>query len=134
VRTLGTVWNSSLFPGRAPQGSVLLTSFIGGAIDPQAVALSSEEIVALVHREIAPILSIRSQPTFSNVQAYERALPQYNLGHSARIANLERESSSLLNLWLVGNYLRGPAIGACIDQALAVAEAIRAGVSVRGPR
>jgi oxygen-dependent protoporphyrinogen oxidase len=134
LRTLGTVWNSSLFPGRAPQGSVLLTSFIGGATDPQAAALTTEEIIALVHREVAPILSICSQPIFSNVQIYQRALPQYNLGHTARIAALERESSSLLNLQLVGNYLRGPAIGACIDQALAVAEEIRAGVSVRGSR
>jgi protoporphyrinogen/coproporphyrinogen III oxidase len=129
LRTLGTVWNSSLFPGRAPQGSVLLTGFIGGATDTQAVTLSPGEISAIVHREIAPLLSIRTQPTFSNIEIYQRALPQYNLGHTARIASLERESSSLLNLKLVGNYLRGPAIGACIDQALAVADEIRAGVS-----
>lgn len=134
LRTLGTVWNSSLFPGRAPQGSVLLTSFLGGATDPQVAALSTEEITALVHREIAPILSIRSQPTFSNVEIYQRALPQYNLGHSARIATLERESSPLLNVRLVGNYLRGPALGACIDQAQAVANEIRSSVSVRGSR
>jgi protoporphyrinogen/coproporphyrinogen III oxidase len=129
LRTLGTVWNSSLFPGRAPQNSVLLTSFIGGATDPRAVALSAEEISAIVHREISQILSIRGVPAFSNVQIYERALPQYNLGHTSRTAALERESSSLLNLKLVGNYLRGPALGACIEQALAVAEEIRVGVS-----
>ncbi|HMD08152.1 MAG TPA: protoporphyrinogen oxidase [Candidatus Acidoferrum sp.] len=129
LRTLGTVWNSSLFPNRAPQGSVSLTGFIGGATDPQAISLSAEEISAIVHREIAPILSIRNHPTFSNVEIYQRALPQYNIGHTARIANLERESSALLNLRLVGNYLRGPAIGACIEQALAVADQIRASVS-----
>jgi oxygen-dependent protoporphyrinogen oxidase len=134
LRTRGTVWNSSLFLGRAPQGSALLTSFIGGETDPQAVALSPEEIAALVHREIAPILAIRSQPIFSNVQIYQRALPQYNLGHAERIATLERESSSLLNLQLVGNYLRGPAIGACIEQAFAVAEEIRARVAPVGSR
>jgi oxygen-dependent protoporphyrinogen oxidase len=127
-RTLGAVWNSSLFPGRAPVGQVLLTSFIGGATDPQAVSLSPEEITAIVHREIALIFSIRSQPTFSHVESYQRALPQYNIGHTARIANLERESSALLNIKLVGNYLRGPAIGACIEHAVAVADEIRAGV------
>jgi oxygen-dependent protoporphyrinogen oxidase len=129
LRTLGTVWNSSLFSGRAPQGSVLLTSFIGGATDPQAVALSAEDMVSMVHRELAPILSLRNQPTFSNVEIYPRALPQYNIGHTARIAALERESSSLLNLKLVGNYLRGPAIGACIEHALAVADEIRSSVT-----
>jgi oxygen-dependent protoporphyrinogen oxidase len=129
LRTLGAVWNSSLFPNRAPQGSVLLTSFIGGATDPQAVALSTEEMVSMVHRELAPILSIRNKPTFSNVEIYPRALPQYNIGHTARIANLERESSSLLNLKLVGNYLCGPAIGACIERAFAVAGELRSSVS-----
>jgi protoporphyrinogen/coproporphyrinogen III oxidase len=134
LRTLGAVWNSSLFPGRAPQGSVLLTSFIGGATDPQAVSLSPEEISAIVHREVAPILAIRSQPTFTNVEIYQRALPQYNIGHTSRIANLERESSALLNLKLVGNYLRGPALGACIEQALAVADEIRSAVPAKGSR
>jgi oxygen-dependent protoporphyrinogen oxidase len=129
LRTLGAVWNSSLFPNRAPQGSVLLTSFIGGATDPQAVELSANEIIAMVHRELAPILSIRNQPTFSNVEIYRQALPQYNLGHTARIANLECESSSLPNLKLVGNYLCGPAIGACIEQAITVVDEIRASVS-----
>jgi protoporphyrinogen/coproporphyrinogen III oxidase len=129
LRTLGTVWNSSLFPNRAPQGSVLLTSFIGGVTDPQAVSRSAEEISAIVHREISRILSIRNQPIFSSVQIYERAIPQYTIGHTARVADLQRESSSLLNLKLVGNYLRGPAIGACIEQALAVADEIRARVS-----
>jgi oxygen-dependent protoporphyrinogen oxidase len=125
LRTLGTVWNSSLFPGRAPQGSVLLTSFIGGATDPQAVALSAEQISAIVHREIAPLLAIRGVPGFSNVQIYPRALPQYNVGHTTRVGNLARQSSVFLNLKLVGNYLRGPAIGACIEQALRVADEIR---------
>jgi oxygen-dependent protoporphyrinogen oxidase len=128
LRTLGTVWNSSLFPNRTPQGSVLVTSFIGGATDPQAVSLSADEISAIIHREISPILSIRNQPTFSNVQIYERAIPQYSIGHTTRLENLQRKSSSLLNLKLVGNYLRGPAIGACIEQALAVADEIRDGV------
>jgi|HubBroStandDraft_6_1064221.scaffolds.fasta_scaffold17004_4 oxygen-dependent protoporphyrinogen oxidase len=128
LRTLGTVWNSSLFPNRAPRGSVLLTSFIGGATDPQAVSLSAEEISAIVHREISPILSIRNQPTFSSVHIYERAIPQYNIGHTARLSHLQQQSSSLLNLKLVGNYLRGPAIGACIEQALAVADEIRDGI------
>jgi oxygen-dependent protoporphyrinogen oxidase len=129
LRTLGTVWNSSLFTDRAPQGSVLLTSFIGGAMDPQAVGLSTEEISTIVHREISRVLSIRNQPTFSNVEIYQRALPQYNIGHATRVANLERESSALLNIKLVGNYLRGPAMGVCIEQALAVADEIRARVS-----
>lgn len=124
LRTLGTVWNSSLFPKRAPGGHALLTSFIGGATDPQVVGLSLDELASLVHKEIAPILSIRGAPSFSNVQIYEHALPQYNIGHAARVGDLERESSHLLNLKLAGNYLHGPAIGACVEQAQSVAQEI----------
>ena len=124
LRTLGTVWNSSLFPARAPEGHALLTSFIGGATDPQAVTLSPDELASLVHKEIAPLLHIRQPPTFSNVALYLRALPQYNLGHSERIAALKKLTEALPGLWLTGNYLHGPAIGACIEQAQSIANEI----------
>jgi protoporphyrinogen/coproporphyrinogen III oxidase len=129
LRTLGTVWNSSLFPGRAPDSHALFTSFIGGATDPQAVSLPSDELIVQVHKEIAPLLKISQSPTFSSVTLYQRALPQYNLGHAERLASLQKFKAELPGLWLTGNYLRGPAIGACLEQALAVAGEIRAGVS-----
>ena len=125
LQTLGTVWNSSLFPGRAPEGQVLLTSFVGGATNPQSAALPAEELVALVHREIAPLLAIRQPPIFSNVEFYPRAIPQYNLGHAERIEKLMSLREKHSNLWLAGNYLRGPAFGACVEHAREVAEQVR---------
>ncbi|MGH9741970.1 MAG: protoporphyrinogen oxidase, partial [Candidatus Acidiferrum sp.] len=65
-------------------------------------------------------------PSFSNVTVYPRALPQYNLGHSERILSLQKFRAELPGLWLVGNYPGGPSIGACIEQALSVANEIRA--------
>jgi len=124
LRVLGTVWNSSLFPKRAPKGYVLLTSFVGGATDPQAITLSPEGLFAAVHREIAPILRIREKPVFSNVQIYPRALPQYDLGHAERLEKLDKLLCETPNLRLAGNYLRGPAIGSCVEQALAIASAL----------
>jgi oxygen-dependent protoporphyrinogen oxidase len=129
LRTLGTVWNSSLVPNRATEGHALLTSFIGGATDPLAITLSPDELVSLVHKEIAPIMQIRHAPAFSNVTLYPRALPQYNLGHSERLASLQKLRAAHPGLWLTGNYVRGPAIGACIEQALDVANEIRTGVA-----
>jgi oxygen-dependent protoporphyrinogen oxidase len=125
LRVLGCVWNSSLFPGRTPEGHALLTSFVGGATDPAATKLKAEELPALVHREIAPVLSIKNDPVFSNVTIWPRALPQYNLGHSDRLAAIARSCSRFPGLRLIGNYLQGPAIGSCVDQALAVAEVAR---------
>ena len=126
LRILGTVWNSSLFPGRAPEEHALLTTFVGGATDPGAPKLGSEELSSLVHREIAPLLAIKSAPAFSNVTIWPRALPQYNLGHADRLASIHKNLARFPGLFLTGNYLRGPAIGACVEQALAVAEEVKA--------
>jgi oxygen-dependent protoporphyrinogen oxidase len=123
-RVLGTVWNSSLFPGRAPHGQALLTSFVGGATDPEAVTLQPDELTSLVHGEIAPLLAIGRAPSFSNVTIYPRALPQYNLGHADRLAAMEAQRANFPNLWLAGNYLGGPSIGACIEQSRNVANQI----------
>jgi protoporphyrinogen/coproporphyrinogen III oxidase len=125
LTVLGSVWNSSLFPGRAPEGHALLTSFVGGTTDPAATQLKPEGLVGLVHREISPLLSIKSGPIFSNVTIWPHALPQYNLGHADRMATVAKACSRFTGLWLTGNYLRGPAIGSCVDQALAVAEEVR---------
>lgn len=121
LRVLGLVWNSSLFPERAPAGHALLTSFVGGATDPRAAELSVGDLAALVHREIAPILQIRSSPVFSHVQVYRRALPQYNIGHGDRLMALEKLRGDLPGLFLVGNYFRGPAIGDCVELGMEAA-------------
>ncbi len=125
LRVLGTVWNSSLFPSRAPEGHALLTSFVGGATDPAATKLTLGELASLVHLEISSLLSIKSEPIFSNVTIWPRALPQYNLGHAERLVAVSEVCSRLPGLWLTGNYLRGPAIGTCVEQAFSVAEKVR---------
>lgn len=147
-RTLGTVWNSSLFQGRAPESHVLLTSFVGGATNPQVAALSHGELTSLVQNEIGPVLEIRQDaragrseprpheavtlaPSFSNVTIYPRALPQYNLGHSDRLAAVEQQRAKHTNLWLAGNYLRGPSIGACVEQSLGVAQEILSRMKIK---
>ena len=125
LTVLGTVWNSSLFPGRAPGHHVLLTSFVGGATNPDATKQPADQLVALVHREIKPLMQLREGPVFSNVSIWPRALPQYNLGHTARLAAINNCRADFPGLYLTGNYMNGPAIGACVEQALKVADEIR---------
>ncbi|HUI76189.1 MAG TPA: protoporphyrinogen oxidase [Candidatus Acidoferrum sp.] len=125
LRTLGTVWNSSLFPGRAPQDHVLLTSFVGGATDPSAVELSPEGLADLVHGELSSLLDLRKHPVTTNVTRYRQAIPQYNLGHTHRLASIESARAASAGIWLIGNYFSGPAIGSCLEKALSVAEDVR---------
>jgi oxygen-dependent protoporphyrinogen oxidase len=123
VRTLGTIWNSSLFPGRAPAGHVSMTSFTGGATDPEIATWPEDKAAATVHAEMARVLQIRSTPVVQTVWRYERALPQYNLGHTQRVATIE-QSCRAIGLFIAGNYLSGPSFGACIERAFAVARQI----------
>jgi oxygen-dependent protoporphyrinogen oxidase len=125
LRILGSVWNSSLFPGRATENHALLTSFVGGATNPAAIQRSAVQLVELVHKELTPILSIRKEPVFSNVKVWSQAIPQYNLGHLGRLAAIEKLRSCFPGLHLAGNYLNGPAIGTCVEHAFKIADEIR---------
>jgi len=125
LRLLGTVWNSSLFPGRAPAGMVNLTSFAGGATDPQFFQLTNQQIVDIVETEVAGVLKISGPPVIRIVQRNARALPQYNLGHSQIIATLHEELARFPGLFLTGNYWNGPSVGTCVEQAFRTAEAVR---------
>ena len=122
IRTLGTVWNSSLFPGRAPEGFAVLTSFIGGATDLEIVEKSESEIATTVCAENARILGIEGPPVTQAVWKYAKALPQYNLGHGHLIEAARDAERALPGLFLAGNYLEGPAIGKCVEQGFRTAE------------
>jgi protoporphyrinogen/coproporphyrinogen III oxidase len=125
LSVLGAVWNSSLFPGRAPAGQSLFTSFVGGITNPAAVQQSPESLAALVQREISPLLRLKQNFVFSDVTIWPRAIPQYNLGHTARIRKIEVLLANFHGLHLLGNYLHGPAIPVCIQQAQDLAAEIR---------
>lgn len=124
LRTLGSIWNSSLFTGRAPEGWVLTTNFIGGATDPEAVTLSDDELVSTVHTDLSKTLGISGEARRLPITRYERAIPQYEIGHAARVARLETELQNHAGLRLAGNYLHGVAIGDCIRQAEQLAKEI----------
>jgi oxygen-dependent protoporphyrinogen oxidase len=125
LRVLGTVWNSSLFPERAPENMACFTSFAGGATDPELFSKSDDEIAEILCGEVGRILGIIGPPLTYLVNRYPRALPQYNLGHSETVSELNAAASAIPGLFLTGNYLSGPSIGSCIDQANQTAEAVR---------
>ena len=123
-KLLGTVWMSSLFPGRAPEGQVNLTSFVGGATDPATTQLPEAEIAAIVERELGEILEIRGSATERSVWVHRRALPQYNIGHRRGIAEIRDELRGIPGLHLAGNYLDGPSTGVCVETAFRAADLI----------
>ncbi len=125
-RMLGCLWNSSIFPGRAPAGQASFTAFLGGARDPQAAALSDGPLVDLVTAELAEILGARGRPRVLTIERHPRALPQYGLGHVDRVGQMRAAVGAVPGLVLAGNYLSGVSVGECVRQGVGAASEVRA--------
>ncbi|MGH9682356.1 MAG: protoporphyrinogen oxidase [Candidatus Acidiferrales bacterium] len=125
LRTLGIVWNSSLFPGQAPDGTFVLTSFVGGATDPEIVSKTEDEIAAIVHDEAARTLGITGPPVETAAWRHSKALPQYNLGHWRIVEAIREEERKLPGLFFVGNYLDGASLAKCVEQGFRTAEDVK---------
>jgi len=121
---LGCVFSSSLFPNRAPDGKVLFTTFVGGALNLNVSKLSDSDLVALVHDDLRKVLRISADPEPVAITRYERSIPQYNIGHAARVRRIEELMRQIPGLALLGNYLHGVSTGDCINEADRVARHI----------
>ena len=118
IRTLGTIWSSSLFPGRAPQGWQMLTNFIGGATDPEVGNLDDDQLVQAVHKDLQRVLLKQDVPPKAiAVHLWKRAIPQYTLGHHRRLAQINQDLAQLPGLYLCSNYTDGVSLGDCVQRA-----------------
>jgi protoporphyrinogen/coproporphyrinogen III oxidase len=122
LHTISTFWNSSLFCGRAPEGTVLITSFAGREEDAALAAMTDEACAHAVDAENARILGISGQPLDRVFWKDARALPQYNVGHAKRVTAIYDILCTLPSLHLTGNFLKGRSIGECVEVASQVAE------------
>ncbi len=126
-KLLGSLWSSSLFPGRAPEGKVSLTCFIGGARNRSAVDLSDDELADAVTGDLKDILGVSGSPVFQKIVRHRRAIPQYTLGHAERIARIKRALEPFPALHLLGNYLKGISVADCVMNGVNMAGEIASG-------
>jgi oxygen-dependent protoporphyrinogen oxidase len=107
LRTSACSFVSSKFPGRAPEGHVLLRAFLGGARDPDLLQLTDAELAALARREMRDVLGLRGSPVLERVYRWPRATPQMTVGHLERMNRLDRIVEGLPGLLLTGAGLHG---------------------------
>lgn len=119
---LGCIFSSTLFPGRAPAGCVSLMAFIGGVQQPQNGRLPTAELVRETVRDLRPLLDLRGEPVFHSHTFWPRAIPQYNVGHGAFLAELEALEKAFPGLYLEGNFRGGPGLNDCLERGLAFRE------------
>ena len=130
IRTLGTIWTSSLFPGRAPDGYQCTLSYIGGATDPGLANLTNEELVEVVHGDLSKTLLVKeTEPRVMGIRRWEQAIPQYTLGHRQRIARMNDILEDYPGIVLCSNYLDGVSLGDCVrrgeERAAELVEVLR---------
>ena len=126
LSTLGVVWESSLFPGRAPEGFGLLRVFLGGARRPDAAALDQEGAVALARAELQTVMGIAAAPARTWTFRWPAAIAQYNVGHGDRIAAIRARLAAHPGLDVCGASYEGVSF----NQALA--SGVKLGRSIAG--
>ena len=132
LRTSACSFVSSKFPGRAPEGHVLLRAFLGGARDPDLLQLSDAEIGALARREMRGVLGLRGEPVLERIYRWPRATPQMVVGHLERMNRLDRIVDCLPGLFLTGAGIHGAGLPDAIADGARAAGAA-AGYVVAAP-
>jgi len=121
-RIMAATFSSVKFPGRAPQGKALLRCFVGGAKNEELVSWGDDKLAAAVTADIAEILSITGEPQHVRIFRWEKAMPQYTVGHEEKLFRIEQGLSKLPGLYLTGSAYRGIGISDCVHQGELIAE------------
>lgn len=123
---LGVLFESNVFPGRAPDGHVLLRVIMGGAARPDILSEDDEALRARARDVLERTLGLHSAEARSWVYRNPAAIPQYRLGHQARVARIESRLTAYPGLELAGNAYRGIAVGAIVEDAERIAQRVLA--------
>jgi oxygen-dependent protoporphyrinogen oxidase len=117
TRILGALWESSIYPNRAPAGKALLRVMLGGARDTDAVAMTDSELLATARRDLAHTMAVDAPPEFIRTVRHFRGIPQYVKGHLARLHRIETLMQIHPGLHLAGNSYRGVSINSCVAES-----------------
>ncbi len=123
-KILGCLFDSSIFPNRAPEDHILLRCMLGGVRNPELVFLDDEKTVSIVIDELKDIAGIDAEPDFIKIFRYEKAIPQYTPGHYERLNILDEILKNFKGLYITGNAMRGVAMNDCISQSDILSEKI----------
>lgn len=125
-KALACTWTSTKFPHRAPDGYALIRVFVGRA--GQDIPWSEDDLLALAKEELNLTLGITAEPILSRVFMWDKAMPQYNLGHPEILKRIDAALENHPGLALAGNGYRGIGIPDCIHSGELAVEKILNGV------
>jgi len=123
-KILGTIWSSALFPNRSPNGFSALTTFVGGARQPEMCELDDEELQNVVLKELNAIMGINGKPHFVKINRWRKAIPQYELGYFKTEQAIDKFEQNFRGAFLCANFRRGISVGDCVMSGEKVAKRI----------
>jgi oxygen-dependent protoporphyrinogen oxidase len=118
--TLGTIFNSTVFPDRCPEDEVLLTTFVGGSRHPEKALLPKEEIAALAQLDHGRFLRAKGKPVFQHVVQWPRGIPQYDTDLLPALEVAERLDKQ--GLIAAANWRGGISVPDCVKRGLELGE------------
>ncbi len=118
---LAGTWVSSKWPGRAPDGHVLMRAFFGGGRDPRRLDQSDAELAALAHEHMAALSGVTGSPLFTRVYRWTNRSPQFEVGHADRVKAIEQGLAQVPGLFVTGSGFRAIGIPDCIADGRAMA-------------
>jgi oxygen-dependent protoporphyrinogen oxidase len=130
---LGTFFSSSLFPNRAPERHVTLTSFVGGVRAPHLAASDAQDLVDTTRKDLRKLLGVTGNPVFEHVAVYREAIPQYEVGYRRfkdLLTNIEDNAPGLL---FAGQFRDGISVADCITSGDKAAARIQAALEASEP-
>jgi oxygen-dependent protoporphyrinogen oxidase len=128
-RMLAATFVHNKFAHRAPADRALIRCFLGGTRDDGILQCSEDEILGIVHRELRDILGITSEPLFTRIYKWKRAMAQYGLGHGERVERIKKLVSQKPGLTLAGNAYSGIGVPDCVRSGSEAAAEILAQIT-----
>ncbi len=124
IDLLGCQYETSVFPGRAPDGAVLMRALMGGTFKPRLVDAADDVLAAHALGDLRRAAGLRHDPDFIDVWRARPGIPQVTRGHAARVAAVDAGLARLPGLHAIGHALRGVGVAASIRAGTEAAAAL----------
>ena len=123
-KLMACTFSSLKYPARAPEDDILLRAFVGGALQPELFDVDDRTMEKNVRGELSSLLGVTAEPQFLRIRRHPNSMPQYHIGHQARIQRIENALSKFPALALAGSAYSGVGISDCVRTGEAAAEKI----------